>query len=126
MIVVGLVLLIACANLANFLLARAAARRHETLTRLALGSSRMRIVRQGLIETFLLSVVGGIMGLAVAFVATRALIAFVSQGDAYIAMSPTPNLQVLLFTLAVSLTTGILFGLAPSINAARIGARMGP
>ena len=121
MIVVALVLLIACANLANFLLARAATRRHEILTRLALGSSRMRIVRQGLIETFLLSIVGGLMGLAVAFAATRALIAFVSQGDAYIAMSPAPNLGVLLFTLAISLATGILFGLAPSISAARIG-----
>jgi len=121
MIVVALVLLIACANLANFLLARAATRRHEILTRLALGSSRMRIVRQGLIETFLLSIVGGLMGLAVAFAATRALIAFVSQGDAYVAMSPAPNLSVLLFTLAMSLVTGILFGLAPSIHAARIG-----
>jgi predicted permease len=123
MIVVALVLLIACANLANFLLSRAATRRHEIVTRLALGSSRMRIVRQGLIETFLLSIVGGLMGLGVAFVATRALIAFVSRGNAYIAMSPTPNLDVLLFTLAVSVLTGILFGLVPSINAARIGSR---
>ena len=123
MIVVALVLLIACANLANFLLSRAATRRHEILTRLALGSSRMRIVRQGLIETFLLSIVGGLMGLVVAFAATRALIAFVSRGNAYIAMSPSPNLGVLLFTLGVSLLTGILFGLAPSINAARIGSR---
>jgi predicted permease len=123
MMVVALVLLIACANLANFLLSRAATRRHEILTRLALGSSRMRIVRQGLIETFLLSIVGGLMGLGVAFAATRALIAFVSRGNAYIAMSPAPNLEVLLFTLAVSVLTGILFGLAPSINAARTGSR---
>ncbi len=123
MIVVALVLLIACANLANFLLSRAATRRHEIVTRLALGSSRLRIVRQGLIETFLLSIVGGLMGLGVAFAATRSLIAFVCRGNAYIAMSPAPNLRVLLFTLGVSLVTGILFGLAPSIHAARIGSR---
>jgi len=123
MMVVALVLLIACANLANFLLSRAATRRHEIVTRLALGSSRMRIVRQGLIETFLLSIVGGLMGLGVAFAATRALIAFVGRGNAYVAMSPAPNLDVLLFTLGVSVLTGILFGLAPSINAARIGSR---
>ena len=123
MVVVALVLLIACVNLANFLLARAAARQHEILTRLALGSSRARIVRQGLIETFLLSIVGGTMGLVVAFAATRSLIAFVGRGNNYVAMSPAPNLSVLLFTLGVSVLTGILFGLAPSIHAARIGSR---
>ncbi|WP_348260608.1 ABC transporter permease [Telmatobacter sp. DSM 110680] len=122
MIVVALVLLIACANLANFLLSRATTRRHEILTRLALGSNRMRIVRQGLVETFLLSFVGGFMGLGIAFAATRALIAFVSRGNAYVDLSPTPNSGVLLFTLGVSLLTGILFGLAPSIHAARIGS----
>jgi predicted permease len=121
MIVVALVLLIACANLANFQLSRATARRHEILTRLALGSNRMRIARQGLVETFLLSIVGGLAGLAIAFVATRSLIAFVAQGNSYIDLSPTPNMGVLLFTLGVSLVTGILFGLAPSIQAARIG-----
>ena len=91
MIVVALVLLIACANLANFQLSRAAARRHEILTRLALGSSRMRIVRQGLIETFLLSIVGGLMGLGIAFAATRTLIAFVSRGNAYVDYEPSPK-----------------------------------
>ncbi len=123
MIVVALVLLIACANLANFLLSRAATRHHEIQTRLALGSSRMRIVRQGLIETFLLSIAGGVMGLGVAFAATRSLIAFVGRSNAYIAMSPVPNLPVLLFTLGVSVLTGILFGLAPSIHAANLGSR---
>jgi predicted permease len=121
MIVVALVLLIACANLANFLLSRATTRRHEILTRLALGSNRMRIVRQGLVETFLLSIVGGLMGLGIAFAATRSLIAFVGRGNAYIDLSPTPNTGVLLFTLGVSLLTGVLFGLAPSIHAARSG-----
>jgi predicted permease len=122
MCVVALVLLIACANLANFLLARAATRRREISTRLALGSSRARIIRQSLIETFLLSLAGGLLGLAIAFVATRALIAFVSQGNAYIAMSPIPDAFVLLFTLGVSLLTGLLFGLAPAIIASRTGA----
>ena len=123
MVVVALVLFIACANLANFLLARAATRQHEIVTRLALGSSRTRIVRQSLVETFLLSIAGGLMGLGVAFAATRALIGFVGRGDAHVAISPAPDRTVLLFTLAVSLLTGLLFGLAPAIAAARIGAR---
>jgi predicted permease len=122
MCVVGLVLLIACANLANFLLARAATRRREIATRLALGSSRARIVRQCLIETFLLSFAGGMLGLGIAYAATRALIAFVSQGTSYIAMNPAPDTTVLLFTLGVSLFTGLLFGLAPAFLASRTGA----
>ena len=122
MAVVALVLLIACANLANFLLARAAARQREISTRLALGSSRARIVRQGLIETLLLSLAGGLLGLGIAFGATRALIVFVSHGNANIAISSRPDMRVLLFTLAVSLLTGLLFGLAPALTAARIGA----
>jgi predicted permease len=122
MAVVGLVLLIACANLANFLLARAATRRHETATRLALGSSRGRIIRQGLTETLLLSLAGGALGLGIAFAATRALIAFLRQGNSYIALSSSPDATVLLFTLAVSLLTGLLFGLAPAFASARTGA----
>ena len=122
MAVVALVLLIACANLANFLLARAAARQREISTRLALGSSRARIVRQSLIETLLLSLAGGLLGLGIAFGATRALIVFVSHGNANIAMSSRPDMRVLLFTLTVSLLTGLLFGLAPALSAARIGA----
>jgi predicted permease len=122
MAVVVLVLLIACANLANFLLARAATRQREIATRLALGSSRSRIARQSLIETLLLSTGGGLLGLAIAFAATRVLIAFVSQGSAWIAVSPAPNPGVLLFTLGVSVITGILFGLAPAIAAARTAA----
>jgi predicted permease len=122
MAVVALVLLIACANLANFLLARAATRKREIATRLALGSSRGRIVRQSLIETLLLSLTGGFLGLAIAFGATRALIAFVSQGTANVAMNARPDGIVLLFTLGVSLATGLLFGLAPALAAARTGA----
>ncbi len=122
MAVVVLVLLIACANLANFLLARAATRQRETATRLALGSSRARIVRQSLIETMLLAITGGALGLLIAFVATRALIAFVSHGTGATALSPTPDSAVLLFTMAVALSTGVLFGLAPAFVASRTGA----
>ncbi len=122
MAVVALVLLIACANLANFLLARAASRQREIATRLALGSSRGRIVRQSLIETMILSVAGGALGSGIAFAATRALISFVAQGTSYTTLSPKPDAPVLLFTLAVSLLTGLLFGLAPALVAARTGA----
>lgn len=122
MAVVGVVLLIACANLANFLLARAVTRQREVATRIALGSTRGRIVRQSLIESLLLSMTGGALGLGVAFAATRALIAFVAHGSAYTALSPLPDRTVLLFTLGVSLLAGVLFGLAPALHAARSSA----
>jgi predicted permease len=123
MAVVGVVLLIACANLANFLLARATVRQRELATRLALGSSRGRIVRQSMTETLLLSVTGGALGLGFGSVATRALVAFVTQRNGDIEISATPNLQVILFTIGVSLATAILFGLAPAVIASRIGGR---
>jgi len=122
MAVVMMVLLIACANLANFLLARAATRQREIATRLALGSSRARIIRQNLIETLLLSLTGGLLGLGLAFITTRALIAFVSRGTPTVAMSSAPDVPVLFFTLAISLTTALLFGLGPAFIAARSGA----
>ncbi len=120
--VVALVLLIACTNLANFLLARAATRKREFATRLALGSSRARIVRQTLVETLLLSLTGGLLGLCLAFAATRVLIGFVSQGNAYTALDPAPNTTVMLFTLGLSLLTGLFFALAPALAAARTSA----
>ena len=120
--VVALVLLIACANLANFLLARAATRQREIATRLALGSSRLRIVRQSLIETILLSLCGGALGLIVAFTTIRALIAFVSQGATYTSLSSKLDYPVLLFTFAVSIFTGLLFGIAPAIASSRTQA----
>jgi predicted permease len=122
MAVVILVLLIACANLANFLLARAATRQRETATRLALGSSRARIIRQSLIETLVLSLTGGAAGLAIAFAATRALIAFVAQGRTSSDLTATPDSTVLWFTIATSLLTGLIFGLAPAIVTARTKA----
>jgi len=120
--VVALVLLIACANLANFLLARSASRQREVATRLALGSSRGRIVRQSLTETLVLALTGGILGLGVAFAATWALIAFVSHGAENVSLKATPDVKVLLFTLGVSLLTGLIFGLGPALASARTGA----
>jgi len=123
MAVVALVLLIACANLANFLLARATARRQEIATRLALGSTRGRIVRRGIIETLLLSLAGGALGLGLSFVATRSLIAVVSRQNGESTITATPNLQVVIFTIGVSLLTALLFGLAPALIASRVGRR---
>ena len=120
--VVILVLLVACANLANFLLAQAAAREREISTRLALGSSRGRIVRQILMEALLLSASGGLFGLALAFLATRALIVFIAAGVPYTSLDPRPDFYVLAFTLGVSLLTGLLFGLAPALRVARSDA----
>lgn len=122
--VVVLVLLIACANLANFLLAKAATREHEFSTRLALGSSRARIVRQILTETLLLSFIGGALGLLLAFWGTRLLINFVVSGTptGHTALSATPDLHVLAFTFGLSIMTALLFGIAPALRISRIGA----
>ncbi len=122
MAIVAVVLLIACANLANFLLARAIARQREVATRLALGSSRGRIIRQSLLEALLLSLSGGAFGLALAFAATRALIAFVAEGTANTPLDARPDSAILLFTLAVSVVAGLLFGLAPALHLSRSSA----
>ncbi len=122
MALVGIVLLIACANVANLLLARAAARQHEISVRLAIGASRLRVVRQLLTESILLAMFGGALGLLFARFAGQLLVRMVSTGDTIVALDTHPDARVLLFTLAVSLLTGILFGLAP---AARIGRQSG-
>jgi predicted permease len=122
MTIVAVVLLIACANLANFLLARAIARQRETATRLALGSSHGSIIRQSMLEALLLSLSGGLLGLGLAFTATRALIAFVAQGATYVPLDPSPDFAILLFTLGVSVFAGLLFGLAPALHVARASA----
>ncbi len=119
--IVGIVLLIACANLANFLLAKAASREREFSTRLALGSSRGRIMRQVLMETLVLSCAGGAVGLGLAFLGTRALIHFVVGKAGNSALSATPDLHVLGFTSGICLLTGLLFGIAPARRGSRSG-----
>src|SRR5262249_51833205 len=117
--VCGMVLLIACANVANLLLARAVSRRGQTALRLAIGAGRSQIVGQALVESVLLAVAGGIAGLAVAVLAGRFLLSLAFRGSHYIPISPLPSPLVLLFTFAVALLTGIVFGAAPAWFATR-------
>jgi predicted permease len=115
----GLVLLIACANIANLLLARGTTQRAQIAVRLALGAGRARLLRQALTESALLGVTGGAAGLVVAFAGTRALLALAFRGSHSIPISLAPSLPVLGFTFALSLLTGLIFGIAPAVLASR-------
>lgn len=113
----GLVLLIACANIANLLLARAAGRTREVAIRLAMGARRARIVRQFLIESLLLAALGGIAGIFVAVIACRVLSILLAQGNGGFELAPEIDLRVLAFTAGTVLLVGILFGVAPAFRA---------
>jgi len=119
MCMVGLVLMIACANVANLLIARAFARQKEIAVRLAIGASRGQLVRQLLVESILLSLAGGLLGILVAFELTRGLLALVPVEGNPLLIRPEPDLRILSFTLGLSLLTGLIFGLAPALRASR-------
>jgi len=117
--VCGLVLLIACSNVANLLLARGVARRGQTAMRLALGATPSQIVMQALTESVLLAVGGGIVGLLVAAAAARLLLALAFHSSHFLPISTAPSLMVLAFAFALGLVTGIIFGAAPAWLATR-------
>src|SRR6266699_5841378 len=115
----ALLLLIACANIANLLLARGAANRSQTAVRLALGAPRHRLIRQMLTESVLLAVAGGAVGLYVAYAGTRAILLLAFRGANYVPIDARPSLPVLGFAVLLSLVTGIVFGIAPAWTASQ-------
>jgi putative ABC transport system permease protein len=117
--VVGFLLLIACANVANLQLARATARAREIAVRMSIGAGRIRVLRQLLTESVLLSVVGGAIGVLFAIAATKVIVAIMPEFYVPNEARITVNSQVLLFSVAVSVLTGILFGLAPALQCSR-------
>jgi predicted permease len=118
--VAGLVLLISCVNVANLLLARATARQKEVGIRLSIGASKARLVRQFLTESLLLSVFGGLLGALVALAAARSVVHLFSRPQDPLQLSTGIDLRVLGFTMALTVLTGLLFGLAPAIRATHV------
>jgi predicted permease len=119
MCMVGLVLLIACANVANLLIARGFMRQKEIAVRLSLGASRGRLVRQLLVESLVLSFAGGVVGLGLAVVLTRGLLALIPSEGQPLLITADPDFRILGFTLGLTFATGVIFGLLPALRASR-------
>jgi predicted permease len=120
MVLVGLVLLIACVNIANLLLAQSADRQREMAVRLALGANRRRLMGQFLSESLMLSLLGGALGVLIAWWGGQLLLTLVQPGPDPLPVQVGPDARVLLFTFGLSLVTGILFGLAPALRMTRV------
>jgi predicted permease len=116
---VGLVLLIVCANVANLLIARGFARQKEIAVRLSIGASRGQLVRQLLVESVLLSFIGGLLGIGLSILFTRTLIGFIPSEGRALMLSPSPDWRILTFALAITLFTALIFGLLPALRASR-------
>jgi predicted permease len=123
MVVVALVLLVACANVANLLLARATARRREVAIRLAIGAGRRRLIRQWMTESLLLAACGGLAGIGLAYLAVRGLVALVSFGATPVVLDIEPDLRLAGFAAAVTTMAALLFGLAPALRGTRTDVR---
>ena len=119
--IVALILLIACANLANLLLGRATTRRREIAVRLAMGAGRGRILRQMLAEGMLLATAAGVLGVLLAWWSANALVTMMSNGGERIALNLRPDLRILAFAASISAAACLLFSLAPAIQATRQG-----
>ncbi len=119
MCMVGLVLLIACANVANLLIARGFMRQKEIAVRLSLGASRGRLVRQLLVESLTLSVAGGVLGVFLSLVLTRGLLSLVPSEGQPLLIQPAPDLRILGFAIGLTFVTSLVFGLLPALRASR-------
>ena len=118
--IVGLILVVACVNLANLMLARAAARSHEMSVRVVIGASRWSLARQVLTESLTLSLAGALLGLAFAFWGSRLLVFLMTEGRLFpVTLDLSPDLRVLSLTVSIAILTGILFGLAPAWRSSR-------